>query len=187
MYTIGEKIAFPTAEHPNTIPIASTSNNMIVDLLQHLIRLEQERLNLELTRQFYHEPDPNKVKFKYYSDTQTGIGAGATTPRKIIYPLDSQKPMTVDAVVTHISVYCSSNTIGQTGVYNLYKNNVPEIPFQNIPVNTASSVSLIKLPSPIHIKPAEFLQYQITNTSSTILDYYIVLLGYDDYGYFIRR
>lgn len=182
------KIGFPNPEVPGT-PMTSPYNTppSTNSLLAQVINLQQVLINLKLQDQFYHMPNPNKVAFKMYSDTQTGITTGTTTIKKVIYPKDVNV-MKRRGLVTHLSVYTSGDVIGQTGIFSLYDNGSPMTSWQNVPVNTASSYSgegLIKLPVPIELITSHALQYSITNNSGATLDYFIIVWGYDDIGYFM--
>ncbi len=184
------KIGFPNPEVPGVPSIVGSQyqQNSTNGLLQQLIELEQTRINLELEDQYYHNPNPRKVTFKYYSDTQTGITAGTTTPLKVIYPKDVQV-MKRRGLVTHISIYSSGDTVGQTGTFSLYDNGSPLPSWQGIPVNTASSYAgegNFKLPVPYELVVSHALQYQITNAAGNpTQNYYVVVFGYDDIGYFL--
>ena len=182
------KIGFPTPEVPGTprlsVPSTPPDTNT---LLAQVISLQQVLINLELQDQFYHMPNPNKVAFKMYSDTQTGIATGITTPKKVIYPQDI-KVMKRRGLVTHLSIYTNGDIIGQTGTFSLFDNGSPMTSWQNIPVNTASSYSaegLIKLPVPIELLVSHAMQYSITNNTGATLDYFVLVWGYDDIGYFV--
>ncbi len=182
------RLGFPSGEGSggsltkNVILKPVPNSNDIATAIQNLYNLEQNRLNLELRRQYLHEPDPEEVVFKYYADVQTGIGSNVTTPIKNIFPLDYDS-MPTDGIVTHISVYTSGNVLGQTGLYTLRMNNNVYNPYNSIPVNTSSSPSLLKLPVPIEVKKSQFLQYSIYNNTTVTLDFFIIMLGYFNKGY----
>ena len=178
------KIEFPITKNGSPMMLRKLDTN---ELLQQLIEQQQILINIELQNQFYYNPNPNKVDFKIYLDTQIGIASGITTPLKVIYPRDIQV-MQVHGLITRINIYTSGDILGSTGIFSLYDNGSPIPTWQGIPVNTASSFTgegMIKLDVPIELVQSHALQYRITNNTGATLDYFIVVWGYNDKGYFV--